>query len=178
MIERLTAFDPVQMERLLAESRREGFRFLARLRDEWASGTNRFDRAGEAFFGVFADGKLVGVGGITRLDDFTGRLRRFYILPSYRRRGCGRHLLRYILGHAAGHFRCVVLRTETDGGDRFYRAAGFTRIRDSHDATHRIQLQQAELATAPNRRPGSPRAASPETQSSDSQRSSASGGGR
>ena len=143
MIARLTAFDPVQMAPLVAESRREGFRFLARLRDEWASGTNRFDRAGEVFFGLFADGELIGVGGINRLDEFTGRLRRFYILPSYRRRGCGRHLLRYILSHAASHFRWVVLRTETDGGDRFYRACGFRRIRDSHDPTHRIQLRQA-----------------------------------
>jgi len=146
MIQRLTALDPIQVEPILAASQREGFRFVARLFEEWASGVNRFEKTGEAFFGVFVESNLVSIGGLNRLTKGTGRLRRFYVLPSYRRQGWGRRLLRHILTHAAEHFSCVVLRTDTDSGDRFYRACGFARTADSGDATHRIQLASAEPA--------------------------------
>jgi GNAT superfamily N-acetyltransferase len=145
MIRRITTFDPDQMGRLLAESQRESFRFLERLHEEWVSGANRFQKPGEALFGLFAEGEMVGVGGINRVDELTGRLRRFYILPSYRRRGCGRRLLRHILNHAVGHFQYVVLHTETTVGDRFYQACGLTRLPNSHDPTHQMTLPGAEL---------------------------------
>ena len=48
MIVRLIALDMVQMEPLVSESQHEGFQFLARLCEEWASGTNRFSLRGEA----------------------------------------------------------------------------------------------------------------------------------
>lgn len=150
MIQRLTALDVTQVGPLVVESQREGFRFLARLGEEWGSGANRFEQPGEALFGIFVGDQLIGVGGINRLNESTGRLRRFYILPTHRRRGWGRRLLRHILHHAAGHFRLVVLRTETNSGDRFYKACGFTRIGDSLDPTHRIELPRAEPAAPPN----------------------------
>ena len=144
MIARLTTLDPIQIKPLMEASQREGFRFLTRLCEEWASGTNRFEQPGEALFGVSDGGGLLGVGGINHQNESTGRLRRFYILPSHRRRGLGHRLLHHILSHAAEHFRWVVLRTDTDAADRFYRACGFTRIQDSGHATHRIELVRAE----------------------------------
>jgi len=144
MIQRLTALDPVQIEPILTASQREGFRFVVRLCEEWASGVNRFEGPGEALFGVFVGEDLVGIGGLNRQPGGMGRLRRFYILPSYRRQGWGRRLLRHILTHAADHFRCVVLRTDTDSADQFYRACGFARAQDAGDATHRIELASAE----------------------------------
>ena len=143
MITQLTSLDPVQMEPLLTASQAEGFRFVARLCDDWANGTNRFDQPGEALFGVFVDSRLVGVGGINRQNESTGRLRRFYVLPSHRRQGWGRRLLNHILSGAAAHFRYVVLRTDTDSADLFYRACGFTRVAGLPDATHRIDSAQS-----------------------------------
>lgn len=156
MIVRLTIFDQGQMEGLAAASRSEGFDFLTRLCEEWASGTNRFEQRGEALFGAVAECGLVGVGGINRQNESTGRLRHFYILPSYRRCGWGRRLLHHILSHAAEHFRWVVLRTDTDSADRFYLASGFTRLQDLCDATHRIELVKAEPGAAPNGGPTPP----------------------
>ena len=144
VIVRLIALDMVQMEPLVSESQHEGFQFLARLCEEWASGTNRFSQRGEALFGLFDSGTLIGVGGINRQDDYTGRLRRFYISTWYRGRGWGRGLVDHILSHAAQYYRSVVLRITTDSGDRFYRACGFMRIRGSSDPTHRIELTEAE----------------------------------
>jgi len=156
MIARLTALDMAQLEPLVSASQREGFGFLVRLRDEWVSGANRFSKPGEALFGMFDSGHLVGVGGINRQSDSTGRLRRFYVLPSHRRQGYGRRLLRHILSHAAKHFRLVVLHTTTESGDRFYRACGFMRIPDSSDPTHRVELPEAEHDAPPiAARPGS-----------------------
>lgn len=118
---------------------------MARLCQEWENGSNRFNKPGEALFGLTVDGELVAIGGINRQDDSTGRLRRFYVLPDHRRRGLGTRLLHHILDHAAGgHFRRVILRTDTDAAERFYLAYGFACIRDSHDATHEIELGKGE----------------------------------
>ena len=151
MILRLTALDSARLDPILAASRREGFRFVARLCEEWASGVNRFEEPGEAFFGVFIGTNLVGIGGLNRQTEATGRLRRFYILPAYRRQGLGRRLLCHVLTHAADHFRCVVLRTDTPAADRFYQACGFARAADSGNATHRIELGSAEPGAAPKK---------------------------
>jgi N-acetylglutamate synthase-like GNAT family acetyltransferase len=177
MIARLAALDMAQIEPIVSESQREGFGFLVRLRDERMSGANRFSMPGETLFGVFISGYLVGVGGINRQNDCTGRLRRFYILPSNRRRGYGRSLLHHILSHAVTHFRFVVLHTTTESGDRFYRACGFMRIPDSSDPTHRIELPEAEQDAPPNSRPPSAALVTPEDRSSDSLRTPLSGGG-
>ena len=176
MIARLTALDVAQIEPIVCESQREGFGFLVRLRDEWMSGANRFSKSGEALFGVFVSGNLVGVGGINRQDDRTGRLRRFYILPAHRRRGYGRRLLHHILKHAAKHFRSVVLHTTTESGDCFYRACGFMGIPDSSDPTHRVELPEAEPDAPPNSRLPSQLPTSSDVQVSDSLRTPSSGG--
>ena len=151
MIVRFTALQMVQIEPLVSESQHEGFQFLARLCEEWASGTNRFSERGEALFGLFDSGALIGVGGINGQDDSTGRLRRFYISPLHRRRGWGRRLVHHVLSHATPYYRSVVLRTTTDSGDRFYRACGFMRIRGSSNPTHRIELTEAEPDGPANR---------------------------
>jgi GNAT superfamily N-acetyltransferase len=143
VITRITSLDPVQMEPLVAASQYEGFRFIVRLCDDWDSTRNRFDQPGEAMYGVYIDAGLIGVGGINRQDESTGRLRRFYILPAHRRRGWGRALLSHILNHAAGHFRWVVLRTDTAAADCFYRACGFAQKEGFGEATHWIELPSA-----------------------------------
>lgn len=48
--ERLIGPPSETLDVLLADSEREGSRFVRRLVDEWATGTNRFDRPGEALF--------------------------------------------------------------------------------------------------------------------------------
>jgi hypothetical protein len=66
----VTELDLNVLQELRAESSREGFRFIERLCDEWASGANRFNDSGEALFLAVVDGQVVGVCGLNR-DPYT-----------------------------------------------------------------------------------------------------------
>lgn len=124
-------------ERLLQLSEREGFRFLGRLLDEWASAENRFDHPGEGLWGLFKDGSLIAIGGMTARGE-TGRLRRFYVHPDYRRKGLGTRLLRIVLNHARTHFSQVELRTDTAVAAAFYERNGF-RVAPAEARTHLLE---------------------------------------
>jgi putative acetyltransferase len=45
------------------------------------------------FLVVWADGEAAGCGGVGRLDETTGELRRMYVLPAHRGKGLGRRIL-------------------------------------------------------------------------------------
>jgi GNAT superfamily N-acetyltransferase len=135
------------VERLVEASVVEGFRFLARLRDEHASGANRFDGEGEVLLGVWRGEELVAVGGLNR-DPYggrprTGRVRHVYVLPSARRAGVGRTLVRELVGRAGAWFDELVLRTDTAEAARFYEALGFRAESEVEGATHRLPLADA-----------------------------------
>ena len=125
----------------MSDSEREGFRFLARLREEWLSGANRFSTAGEALFGIYEEGQLIAVGGINRESSDCGRLRRFYVKKSERRKGVGRFLAQHILRCAAQNYGRVILRTDSEEADRFYVSLGFVRFPFGGGPTHAIDLK-------------------------------------
>lgn len=129
---------------LVAEADREGHAFVRRLRDDWKSGGNRFDRAGEALFGAFCGGRLVGIGGLNR-DPYTkadnvGRLRHLYVAPDMRGRGVGRLLVERILAETRGSFTLLRLRTLSTDAAAFYRRLGFDEASEEA-ATHMIRIE-------------------------------------
>ncbi|VVQ01295.1 hypothetical protein PS934_02544 [Pseudomonas fluorescens] len=131
-----------QIRELEAQAVAEGFRFLTRLISEWESGANRFDQQGECLLGVFRNGRLIAVGGLSS-DPFSesgvGRLRRVYVAPASRGRNVGKALVRQLLELASEHFRVVRLSTDTPEGAAFYLRSGFEPIHDEH-ATHMKSL--------------------------------------
>ena len=131
-----------QIRELEAQSVAEGFRFLTRLIAEWESGANRFDQQGECLLGVFRNGRLIAVGGLSS-DPFSepgvGRLRRVYVARASRGRNVGKALVQQLLDFASGHFRSVRLSTDTPEGAAFYLRCGFRPIHDEH-ATHMKSL--------------------------------------
>lgn len=137
-----------QLEPLLVESQREGFRFLCRLKDEWLSGVNRFDQAGEGLFGVIVADELVAIGGLNRESGACGRLRRFYVAGKHRRKGVGRLLARHILMFGVEHFEKIVLHTETPAAEKFYRSLGFRRITGCANPTHSLTLNHENCGLA------------------------------
>ena len=64
------------------------------------------------FLVAFEDGEAIACGGVGRLDETTGELRRMYVLPAHRSRGLGRAILEELenAGRALGYTR---MRLET-----------------------------------------------------------------
>ena len=133
------------VEALVVESEGVGLGFLRRLVDEWASGRNRFDRPGEALFGAWMDGHLVGVCGLN-VDPYgaspsVGRVRHLYVLTVHRRLGVGRRLVAEVIRVAAGRFDRLRLRTHNPAAARLYEALGF-RPADEADCTHAMEVRR------------------------------------
>jgi GNAT superfamily N-acetyltransferase len=61
------------------------------------SGTNRFNKRGEAIFAASAAGALIGVCGLNvdpyASDPRVGRVRHLYVLSGFRQLGVGRQLV-------------------------------------------------------------------------------------
>lgn len=133
------------LQPLIEESRREGFRFLVRLREEWESGANRFDAPGEALLGTWTEGGLAGIGALNRdpyaYEPRVGRLRHLYVSEAFRSRGVGRALVEALVSAARPHFSVLRLRTDTAAAARFYQALGFVPV-SSPSATHQMEIGQ------------------------------------
>jgi len=56
-VKRLIDLPLAEIEPLLVGSRAEGYNFVDRLADDYADDSNRFDKPGEALFGVYGDGR-------------------------------------------------------------------------------------------------------------------------
>jgi GNAT superfamily N-acetyltransferase len=129
---------------LVSESEGEGWRFVRRLADEWAAGTNRFDKPGEALFAAWVDGALVGVCGLNAdpytTDPTVGRVRRLYVLPGLRGRGVGSRLVQAVIQSARARFQSLRVRTESAAAGRLYEHLGFVPAAGAPDCTHTLVL--------------------------------------
>ena len=144
-IERLTEASPLLFDALVAESESVGYRFVRRLADEWASGSNRFDRPGEALFAAWMNGRLIGACGLN-VDPYTktdgvGRVRRLYVLSAYRRLGVGGQLVGRVIDAARGRFERLRLSTQNPEAARLYERMGFARSAGAPDHTHVMELR-------------------------------------
>jgi GNAT superfamily N-acetyltransferase len=155
IVERLTGLPPEALAALVADSEQAGWRFLRRLADEWAAGANRFDRPGEALFGAWAGGRLVGVCGLNvdpyAADPGVGRVRRLYVLAECRRLGVGRRLVQAVLDAGRGRFGSLRLRTESPQAAAFYERLGFRRLVGVPECTHGLDLGEASSAAGAGR---------------------------
>jgi GNAT superfamily N-acetyltransferase len=146
-LHRLHELPPDGLADLVAESERLGFRFVRRLRDEWAAGVNRFDRPGEALFAASLDGRVVGVCGLNAdpyaSDPRVGRVRHLYVLVAYRRAGIGRRLVAEVVTAARGTFDRLRLRTDDPDAARFYERLGFRPRAGLEHCTHALELTRA-----------------------------------
>lgn len=135
---------PSTLHDLIAESEREGFRFLRRLADDWAAGRNRFSGPGEGLWGAWAAERWIATCGLnveeTAPDGRTGRLRRLYVCAGWRRMGVGSFLVRTTLAAAEARFQTVQLRTDNAAAAALYQALGFAAVSGDPNVTHRLRL--------------------------------------
>jgi GNAT superfamily N-acetyltransferase len=135
-------YDPTSgcADDLVSEGDQLGARFVRRLVEEWTDGTNRFDRPGEALFGAWIDGRLVGVCGLNidpyAGDERVGRVRHLYVLSGFRGSGVGRRLVTHVITAAHGRFDALRLRTNNSVAARLYETLGFLSCAGHADHTH------------------------------------------
>lgn len=143
-IQRVIHLPVDRLSNLLAESHQEGFRSVHRLIEDWKTGTNRFDRPGEALFVAEQNNCLVGVCGLNYdpycMNSTTGRVRRLYVLPEYRRLGIGRALVEEVIIDARSNFDWLHVRTNNPTGDRFFQDLGFVVAASEEHVTHKLNL--------------------------------------
>lgn len=113
----------------------EAYGMLAVLAKEWADGTNRFEKPGEALAAAYENGHLTGLGAMTHDPNIPGalRMRRFYVSPRYRRGGVGRLIARALLDRPEVEGKVVTLNAPQVEAARFWEALGFIRSdKDGH----------------------------------------------
>jgi GNAT superfamily N-acetyltransferase len=124
---------PEDVARLQAACIAEGMRHLERLVDEWRAGLQRFDRPGECLLIARSDGEIAGVGGLTEDPAIPSafRMRRFYVLPRFRRAGIARALVAALLTRAPPG-RSIGVHVGPPGAYPFWEAMGFRSVVSDH----------------------------------------------
>ncbi|MBE1446798.1 GNAT family N-acetyltransferase [Paenibacillus sp. OAS669] len=149
IIHKAEQLDGSELTRLVEESTGEGFRHLQRLIRDYESGTNTFDKQGEALFLAYYQGALAGVCGLNQdpyaLDQPVGRVRRMYVSTGSRRLGIGRRLMEAVIAEARCHYSMLVLRTDNPEADRFYRSLGFKPDETADHNSHYLPLEACGL---------------------------------
>ena len=143
-IERLYELPAERVSPMIEESERAGLGFVRRLAEEWASGRNRFDRAGEVMLGALMGSRLIGVCGLN-IDPYAGgpdvgRVRHLYVLASHRRQGVARQLVGAVIEAARGPFVTLRLRTTNEAAARLYESLGFRRQAGDQHCSHLMGL--------------------------------------
>ena len=84
---------PNEFDQLVDEASSDGHRFLEKMREEWANGTNRFNRENEILFGIKSANRLIAIGGLNIdpyiADPSIGRVRHVYVSKEFRGFGAG-----------------------------------------------------------------------------------------
>jgi GNAT superfamily N-acetyltransferase len=145
------------IESLAVQASREDFDSVQRLVSEFASGTNRFDQAGECLLGVFDSGRMVGIGGIN-VEPYepasgAGRLRRLYVIKRLRRHGIGAELLGNLEARAKPWFPRLQLFAPSEQAAAFYESMGYER-QERYKVSHSKELTD-NVQVVPNT-PGKP----------------------
>jgi len=138
-IEPIQELNIKEIEPLIEASEQEGFKFLTRLKNDWISGANRFDKINEQLYQVKQGVQIIAIGGINNNPyqevGEVGRIRRVYVLPEYRRKGIGRKLTLHLLDTFMDKYEKITLRTDTEEASKFYESIGFKNVK-SKNHTH------------------------------------------
>lgn len=145
---KMTTMDAM-IDRLAVIAATEGHVNIIRLRNEFNGGVNTFSKQGECLFGAYYyneqhhsqlnGDELIGTAGLNidpySTDQLTGRIRRLYVAPEFRRRGTGEKLINAIELAATGHFHILHVNTNSPSASLFYERLGYQPV-PLENATH------------------------------------------
>lgn len=142
-IKQISFLDLLIIQELITQSLSEGYNHINRFASEYANGSNRFDKPGESLFIAYIDNRVVGICGLN-IDPYlmgkTGRIRRLYVLPDYRKKKIGKRLIEEVIIKAKESFNELVLKTDTEIARSFYNSLGFKEIKEDSFKTHILLL--------------------------------------
>lgn len=142
---------PTQIQELAKQAQKEGFQFVDRLIEEYESGKNRFNQPGEFLLFVYDDEKLIACGGLNQqwneneIDNRIGRVRRFYVLPKYRKHGVGKQLLQHLEKNARANFSALCLNTDTKSAAHFYQKQNYVFVENHPNYSYFKYLLQYSI---------------------------------
>lgn len=140
---RVTAIDPDHWSSILRESLAEGHNMIRRLLSDFRSGVNRFNAPGEILYAHFSGQVPIAVCGLNRETDprfpRSGRIRRLYVVPRFRRKGLARTLVDELIQHAVLHFDTLTVNVGKAEAREFYEGLGFVPVH-SPTITHVLSL--------------------------------------
>lgn len=140
-LERIESALPDQMPELRAEADAEGVHNQGMLERDFASGAERFSKAGEILLAAFDGDTLVGIGGLTVEPDKSTRamrLRRLYVRKAWRKCGVGRLLGEVLMAHGFETTDMLTLNAAVPGAPAFWEALGFVPV--AHESrTHEMR---------------------------------------
>jgi len=118
---------PEDFPTLRAEAKAEGWTHIERLNLDWAIGTVRFDKDGEALFAAFIGGELAGIGGmvVDPVDPTASRIRKFYVRRDFREQGVARALAGALMQEAIHAGRGMTVSVATWQKPEFWENFGF-----------------------------------------------------
>jgi GNAT superfamily N-acetyltransferase len=129
---------PDGLDRLRAAAGAEGIRNVATLVERWVDGSERYDRDGERVLAAIAADEVVGIGALSRCPTVPDalRVRRFYVSPTWRRRGVARRLATTLLAFGFDHAETITCNAgASDAAAPFWERLGFSRT-DLDGVTH------------------------------------------
>lgn len=130
---------PANIDTLVNESVDQRFRAIEKLKQNFNSGNNTFDKAGEALFAAYIDNTLIGICGLNSdpyiNSNTTGRVRHLYVLLAYRNQQVGKQLVKAVEQHATCYFKSLRLYTDSDGASLFYTKLGY-QIQNGEHVSH------------------------------------------
>ena len=137
------------MDLLIDDSLSEGYKFIKRLVDEYATGSNKLDKNGESLYVAKIDGEVIGIGGLN-IDPYlnlpdVGRVRHLYVLRKNRGTGVGKKPLNTIIDEARKHYRTIRLSSTVNPvADNLYIECGFVKVEGINKASHILEILKAD----------------------------------
>lgn len=127
---------PVEITGLATEAKRENLTLVKDLIDEYKNGKNCFKHPGEFLLLAYDQQKLIACGGLNlqwneqQVEERIGRVRRFYVLPEYRKSGVGKQLLQYLEHKARDNFSALCLSTQAEVAVNFYQKMNYVAVKN------------------------------------------------
>lgn len=123
---------------LAEEAEREAIRVVSAVVGQWVDGTLRFDAPGEAILAATSVDGVVGIGALSACPHVAGalRVRRFYVAPSWRRRGVARALATELIANEFGRVDTITCNAQaSSAAPPFWESMGFVPV-DTAGITH------------------------------------------